>query len=290
MEFLINQSFNAISYAALLFLLAGGFTLIFGVMNIVNIAHGTFYLFGGYIGYEVISLTGNYYVGILCAGIAVGILGLVVEPVFLRRFESAEPGNDLRQMLVTMGIVYIMQDAFLLIWGGGPYMSSVPSYLDGSIEIGPYYFSNFRIFMIVAAALIFIFLWLFQEKTIIGAKLRAAVDHDDVAASIGINVSFIRLGVFAMAAVLCGFSGVIGCSFMSIAPGIDFEILPLAFVIVILGGLGSLKGALVGSIIVAFIDNFGKALVPELSYFTLFAPLAIILAYKPSGLFGRGPS
>ena len=290
MEFWIMQAFNGISYAAILFLCAGGFTLVFGVMNIVNIAHGTFYLFGGYIGYEVIRLTGNYYLGILIAGMVVGLLSFVIEPIFLRRFETREPGSDLKQMLVTMGIVFVMQDSFLLIWGGDPFMSDTPSYLSTSVEIGPLYFSGLRLFMIGAAAVAFLFLWWFQEKTSIGAKLRAAVDNDAVAGSLGINVSLIRLGVFTMAGILCGFGGVIGCSFMGIAPGFDFEILLLAFVIVIVGGFGSLKGALVGSIIIGLVDNFGKALFPELSYFTLFAPVAIILSFRPTGLFGRGTS
>lgn len=287
MEFWIYQTFNGLSYAALLFIIASGFTLIFGVMNIVNIAHGSFYLFGGYIGYEVIRHTGNYFLGILAAGIGVGILGLVVEPIFLRRFEGKEAGNDLKQMLVTMGIVFVIQDVCLLVWGGNPLMSDCPSYLSTSVEVGPYYFSGLRIFMILVSAANFFFLWWFYEKTAIGAMLRATVDNDAIAASLGINISVVRLGVFCLACILCGFGGVIGCSFMGIAPGVDFEILPVAFVIVIVGGLGSLKGALIGSILVGLIDNFGKALFPELSYFTLFAPLAIMLAFKPTGFFGR---
>ena len=120
MTFWVSQIFNGISYGALLFLLAGGLTLIFGAMNIINVAHGSFYLIGGYIGFEVIRLTGNFYIGILAAGIFVGILGLIIEPVFLRRMEGKEPGNDLKQMLVTMGIAVLIQDFCLLIWGGGP--------------------------------------------------------------------------------------------------------------------------------------------------------------------------
>lgn len=287
MEFWISQTFNGLSYAALLFIIAAGFTLIFGVMNIVNMAHGAFYLVGGYIGYEVVRLTGSYYFGILAAGMAVGLLGLVIEPVFLRRFEAREPGNDLKQMLVTMGIVLVIQDGCLLIWGGDPYMSDAPAYLSRSVEVGPYFFSVFRMFIMLVSALIFIFLWVFYERTGIGAKLRATVDNDAIAGSLGINVSVMRLGVFSLACILCGFGGVIGGSFMGIAPGFDWEILLMAFIIIILGGFGSLKGALIGSIVVGLADNFGKALFPELSYFTLFVPVAIILAFKPTGLFGR---
>ena len=257
-------------------------------MNVVNVAHGSFYLVGGYIGFEVIRVTGNYYLAILVAGIVVGILGLIIEPIFLRRMEANEPGNDLKQMLVTMGIAVIIQDVCLLIWGGDPYMIKCPSYLRTSLHVGNFFFPTLRIFIIIYAALIFLLMWWFQEKTSFGAKLRATVDSDEMASSLGINIGFMRNSVFVMGAILCGFGGVIGCGFMGIAPGIEFEILPLAFVIVIVGGLGSLKGALLGSIIVGLIDNFGKALFPELSYFTLFAPLAIILAFKPTGLLGRG--
>ncbi len=265
-----------------------GLTLIFGVMNVVNIAHGSFYIVGGYIGFEVIRVTGNYYLAILVAGIAVGMLGMVIEPIFLRRMESKEPGNELKQMLVTMGIAVVIQDLCLLIWGGDPYMIKCPDYLTGSIQIGEFYFPTLRIFIIIYAVLIFVLMWWLHEKTSIGAKLRATVDNDEIASTLGVNIGLIRNMVFMMGAILCGFGGVIGCGFMGVAPGIEFEILPLAFVIVVVGGLGSLKGALLGSLIVGLIDNFGKALFPELSYFTLFAPLAIILALKPTGLLGKG--
>jgi branched-chain amino acid transport system permease protein len=287
MTFWVNQLFNGISYGALLFLLAAGLTLIFGAMNIVNVAHGSFYLIGGYFGFEVIRKTGNYYLGILVAGFLVAMLGLIIEPIFLRRMEGKEPGNDLKQMLVTMGIAVIIQDVCLLIWGGDPYMIQSPSYLKGAIHIGRFFFPTIRLFIIAYAIVIFLLLWWLQGKTSIGAKLRATVDNDEIASSFGIDVDRVRMGVFTLGALLCGFGGVIGCSFMGIALGIEFEILPLAFVIVILGGAGSLTGALVGSFIVGITDNLGKALFPELAYFTLFAPLVIILAFKPTGLFGK---
>lgn len=287
MGFLINQLFNGISYGALLLLLVGGFTILF-VMNIINIAHGSFYLVAGYIGFEVVRLTGNYFLGILFAGIVVGFLGLVIEPIFLRRLEAREPGNDLRQMLVTIGIAIIIQDICLLIWGGEVYMTKCPNFLRGSIQVGEFFFPKLRLFIIVYAVLIFSLMWWFYEKTLIGAKLRATSDNDMMASGVGIRVSLVRMGAFIMGAVLCGFGGVIGCSFMGIFPGIEFEIIPLAFVISIIGGMGSLKGAFVASFLIGIIDNFGKALFPELSYFTLFAPLAIILAFKPTGLFGKG--
>lgn len=283
MEFLINQTFNGLSYAALLFLLGGGLTLIFGVMKIVNVAHGSFYLVGGYVGFTIAVRTGNFYLAMVGACVVVGLLGLVMERFFLRKLA----GQDLRQMLVTMGIALFLQDACLLIWGGNPENLVVPSYLQGSIEWGSYHFPALRIFMIGSAALLYLVLWLFQEKTRAGAILRAAVDNPRTAEGLGINVPLVTAGVFSLGALLAGFGGVIGCAFMGIYPGLDFELLPYAFVVVIVGGMGSLTGAMVGAIIVGLIDNFGKALFPEIAYFTLFAPMALVLAVRPCGLFGK---
>ena len=284
MEFWVNQTFNGLSYAALLFLLGGGFTLIFGVMKIANIAHGSFYLVGGYIGYTVVSLTGNFYLALLVACVVVGVMGMVMERLFLHKLG----GQDLRQMLITMGIALFLQDLCLLIWGGNPLNLSVPGYLAGSLRVGKYYFPILRIFMLMGAPLLFLLLYWFQEMTKVGAMVRAAVDNMEMSEGLGINVPLVTLGVFGLGALLAGFGGVVGCAFMGIYPGLDFELLPFAFVVVIIGGMGSLQGALVGSIIVGLIDNFGKALFPELSYFTLFAPMAIVLALRPTGIFGKG--
>ena len=284
MEFWINQTFNGLSYAALLFLLGGGFTLIFGVMKIANIAHGSFYLVGGYIGYTVVSLTGNFYLALVVACVVVGAMGMVMERLFLHKLG----GQDLRQMLITMGIALFLQDLCLLIWGGNPLNLSVPVYLAGSLRVGKYYFPVLRIFMLMGAPFLFLLLYWFQEMTKVGAMVRAAVDNMEMSEGLGINVPLVTLGVFGLGALLAGFGGVVGCAFMGIYPGLDFELLPFAFVVVIIGGMGSLQGALVGSIIVGLIDNFGKALFPELSYFTLFAPMAIVLALRPTGIFGKG--
>ncbi len=284
MEFWVNQTFNGISYAALLFLLGGGFTLIFGVMKITNIAHGSFYLVGGYIGYTVASVSGNFYLAFLVACLAVCLLGMIMERWFLRGLA----GQDLRQMLITMGIALFLQDLCLVIWGGNPLTLTVPSYLAQSVKLGAYRFPVLRIAMILGAGLLFAVLWWFQEKTRVGAMVRAAVDNTEMAQGLGIKVPLVTLGVFGLGALLAGFGGVLGVAFMGLYPGLDFELLPFAFVVVIIGGMGSLPGALVGAIIVGLIDNFGKALFPELSYFTLFAPMALVLAVRPTGLFGKG--
>ena len=283
MDFLIVQGFNGISYAALLFMLGGGMSLIFGVMKIVNITHGTLYLIGGYIGYVTVRHTGNFYLALLLASMVVCFLGMTMERFFLRDLE----GQDLRQMLMTMGITLIFQDILLLIFEGLPLNMPLPAWAAGSVRAGSHSFQVLRLVMIGTAIVVYIILWWFQEKTRAGAILRASVDNKTMAQGVGINVNRVTMGVFGLGSVLAAFAGVIGCAFTAIRPGVDFDVLPLAFVVVIIGGMGSHKGALVGSVVVGLIDNFGKALFPELSYFTLFLPMAFILAFKPTGLYGR---
>jgi branched-chain amino acid transport system permease protein len=283
MSFWVNQTLNGISYAALLFLVGGGLTLIFGVMKIVNIAHGSFYLFGGYVGVAVFARTGNFYVALAAAAVTVALGGMLVERVLLRTVE----GDDLRQMLLTMGLALFVQDLCLLIWGGDPFNLRGPAYFERSIAIAGYSFPILRLFMIGAAAIVFVALWWFQERTRAGAMVRAAVDNAEMTEALGINVPVLRMGVFALGALMAGLGGVIGTAFMGIYPGLDFEMLPYAFVVVVVGGMGSLKGALVASILLGLADNFGKALFPEISYFTLFGSMGVVLAIRPSGLFGR---
>jgi branched-chain amino acid transport system permease protein len=283
MTFWVNQTFNGLSYAALLFLLGGGLTLIFGVMKIVNIAHGSFYLVGGYLGVVVAARTGNFYVALIVAALIVAAAGMGLERLFLRKVE----GDDLRQMLLTMGIALFFQDACLLVWGGDPFNLRGPAYFARSVTLGGFQFPILRLFMIGAAALLFALLWWFQERTRAGAMVRAAVDNAEMTEALGINVPLLRMGVFGLGALLAGVGGVVGSAFMGVYPGIDFELLPYAFVVVIVGGMGSLGGALVAAILLGLVDNFGKALFPEISYFTLFAPMGLVLALRPSGLFGR---
>jgi branched-chain amino acid transport system permease protein len=283
MDFWISQAFNGVSYGALLFLFASGLSLIFGVMRIVNLAHGSYYLMAGYLGLTLMRVKSGYFLAILGAAVIIALLGIFMVRVFLRKLS----GNDLGQVLITMGFALIFQDVALLIWGGDPFTISVPKVLSGTLVLGHLYFPRYRVFIISVAVLIGFGLWLFQAKTRIGSMIRAAVDHEEMARGMGINVPLVYVGVYALGAFLAAVAGVIGGGFLSIYPGLDFEILPYAFVVVILGGRGSLAGAVVGSLVVGLVDNFGKVLFPELSYFTLFAPMVIILAVRPVGLFGK---
>jgi branched-chain amino acid transport system permease protein len=283
MEFWLIQAFNGISYGALLFLLAGGLSLIFGVMRVVNLAHGSYFLLGGYVGLSTVWRTGSFPLALFSGALAVALIGIGMERIFLRRLHRQE----LAQVLMTMGFALIFQDLALLIWGGDPYSIPAPPLLTGSLRAGTLVFPVYRLFVIAVAVVIAVALWLFLERTRAGAIIRAAVDDAEMARGVGISVPRVSMGVFGLGAFLAALGGVVAGAFIGVYPGADFEILPYAFVVVIVGGLGSLEGAIIGSIMVGVLDNFGKALFPELSYFTLFAPMAIILAVRPTGLFGR---
>jgi branched-chain amino acid transport system permease protein len=284
MIYIITQTLNGLFSAALLFLIASGLTLAFGVMRIVNIAHGSFYMLGAYLAYTVIARTRSVAAGALAAFVGVAVIGLGVERIFLRRL-AAQP---LAQMMMTMGFALVFRDVAFIVWSGDPFTLPYPAALGGSLEINEIVFPIYRLFVIAVAASVGVLLWAVNDRTLLGAKLRAAVDDPEMASATGINVGLLSGLVFAAGAGLAAFGGVMGGPILGGYPGIDFDLLPLAFVVVIIGGMGSLKGALIGSIVVGLIDNFGKALVPELSYFTLFAPMVIVLAVKPSGLYGRG--
>jgi len=282
-EFWITQAFNGLSYGALLFLLASGLSLIFGVMRIVNLAHGSYFMLGGYVGLSVVWRTGSFAAALVAGALAIALIGVGMERLFLRRL----PGQTLGQVLMTVGFALMFQDLALLIWGGDPYTIPVPATLQGIVTAGARRFPTYRIFIIVVASLVGAVLWIVLDRTRMGAMIRAAVDDREMAQGVGIHVPVVSLGVFALGAALAALGGVIGGGFLGVYPGADFEVLPYAFVVVIVGGLGSLPGAMVGSLLVGLLDNFGKALFPELSYFTLFAPMALILALRPTGLFGR---
>jgi len=283
MEFWVTQAFNGISYGALLFLLASGLSLIFGVMRIVNLAHGSYFLLGGYVGLTTVWQTRSFPLAIISGALAVALIGLAMERLFLRRLQKQE----LAQVLMTMGFALIFQDLALLIWGGDPYTIPVPPWLGGSLRAGVLVFPVYRLFIIGVAVAVGVALWLFLEMTRAGATIRATVDDWEMAQGVGIHVPIVSMGVFGLGACLAALGGVVGGGFIGVYPGVDFEILPYAFVVVIVGGLGSLQGVIVGSLLVGLMDNFGKALFPELSYFTLFAPMAVILSLRPTGLFGR---
>ncbi|HKS89827.1 MAG TPA: branched-chain amino acid ABC transporter permease [Stellaceae bacterium] len=282
-RFWLLQAFNGVSYGALLFLLGSGLSLIFGVMRIVNIAHGAYFLLGSYVALTVMWTTGSWLLAIPVAALAIGLLGLAMERIFLRPL-----GFDvLRQVLVTFGFLLLFEQAALDIWGGDNFTINPPAELTQSIAVGSLRLPLYRIFMIALAAAIGLVLWLVLERTRVGAMVRATVDDAQMASGIGIDTARVSMLVFALGALLAGLGGVVGGAFLGVYPGLDIEILPIAFAVVIIGGMGSLAGAAIGAVLVGLADNFGKALFPQISYFTLYAPMVLLLAVKPTGLFGR---
>jgi len=346
-QFWVVQAFNGVSYGALLFLVGAGLSLIFGVMRIVNLSHGSYFLLGGYVALSVIWITGSWALSIPIAVIAIALVGLVMERLFLRPEGRAKnirdalialgialiirlslgrllpqmiPGqignivqvtlvvaiiavpiylvlqrisavaieaDTLRQVLMTVGFAFLFQQAALDLWSGNPFDISPPPALTQSVSLGGMSFPLYRLFMIVGALVIGILLWLAMEKTRMGAMVRATVDDAQMARGVGIDTNKISMFIFALGAGMAALGGVIGGAFLGVYPGLDFEMLPIAFAVVIIGGMGSLGGAAIGALLVGLADNFGKALFPELAYFTLYAPMVLILALKPTGLFGR---
>jgi branched-chain amino acid transport system permease protein len=282
-RFWLIQTFNGISYGALLFLLASGLSLIFGVMRIVNLSHGSYFLLGGYVALSVIAATGSWALAIPVAALTIALVGLLMERIFLRRLGF----DPLRQVLLTVGFAFLFQQAALDIWGGENRDIIPPASLTGSALVGGLYLPLYRVFMIAVAIAIGLTLWLVMEHTRLGATVRATVDDAQMARGVGIDTSRISMFIFALGAFLAALGGVIGGAFLGVYPGLDFQLLPIAFAVVIIGGMGSLGGAAIGSLLVGIADNFGKALFPEVSYFTLYAPMALILAVRPTGLFGR---
>jgi len=283
MTFWFVQTLNGVSYGMLLFLLAAGLSLIFGLMKVLNLTHGSFYLLGGYFGLAVVHKTGSFVLAVLGASIAVAGIGIVMERFFLRRLHLEE----LPQALVTFGFLFIFSDLATVIWGGDPQTMPKPEFFSSSMQLGAFYYPTYRLFIIGFGLAVAALLWWLQDGTRIGAMVRASVDDEEVARALGINVSLLFTLVFALGAFLAALGGVMGGPIVGMYPGADFQVLLLGFVVVIIGGLGSLKGALIGGLIVGLLDNFGKVFFPELALFTIFAPMALILAIRPSGLFGR---
>jgi branched-chain amino acid transport system permease protein len=282
-DFWIVQSLNGISFGMLLFLLAAGLSLVFGLMRIVNLTHGSFYLLGAYIGFTIIERTGSFLVALLVVPLCIAVVGLLIHRLLLRHFHQAE----LAQVLLTFGLLFIFADLTLWQWGGYSQVLPKPAFLATSLTIGTIVYPAYRIFVIATGVVMALLCWLVLERTTLGSMVRAGVDDEEMVRGLGINTPRLFTTVFALGAFLAALSGVIGGPFVGAYPGADFEVLLLALVVVIIGGLGSLRGAFVGSLVVGLIDTFGRALVPELAMFTIFAPMVIILALRPRGLFGR---
>jgi branched-chain amino acid transport system permease protein len=286
MSFWLLLTVNSVTFGGLLFLLSAGFSLIFGLMRIPNLTHGSMFMVGAYLGSTFLSgtlgFTTSFWVAAVVSAVEVAILGALMERLLLRRLA----GQQLAQVLVTLGVSFMVADLCLMGWGGDPISVATPDGLGGFVRAGGAAFPLYRMAVIGIAVVFAIALWLMLERTRLGAMIRAGVDDPQMARVVGIRVSRLFTIVFGLGAGLAGFAGMIGAPILSIYPGLDQDMLPLALVVVILGGTGSLLGSFVGSIVVGFIYNFGQALLPELAYFVLFLPMVLVLVLRPQGLFG----
>jgi branched-chain amino acid transport system permease protein len=283
----MNQWFilavNSIALGGLLFLLSAGFSLIFGLMRIPNLMHGSFFMLGAYFGVSILASGYNFWLAALLSGAAMAVIGALIERFLLRRLA----GQELAQVLLTLGLSFVVADACLMVWTGDPVQPATPAHLAGALQVAGLFFPLYRVAVIVIAVVVAVALWLMVDWTRLGAMIRAGVDDAPIARVVGIKVSQLFTLIFALGAGVAAFGGVIGAPILSVYPGLDGEMLPLALIVVILGGTGSLLGALVGSFIIGLIYNFGQAMLPDLAYVILFLPMVAVLVLRPQGLFGK---
>ncbi len=287
MNFWLLLTVNSVTFGGLLFLLSAGFSLIFGLMRIPNLTHGSLFMLGAYFGATfaggLLGMTFNFWLAALMAALLVAAFGAVLERFLLRQL----PGQQLAQVLVTLGVSFMAADFCLMVWGGDPINVASPQGLAGFLRAGPLVVPYYRLAVIIIAFVVAIALWLLLDRTRLGAMIRAGVDDPDMARVVGIKVSRLFTIVFSLGAGLAAFAGIMGAPILSVYPGLDQDMLPLALVVVILGGSGSLLGSFIGSLVIGFIYNFGQAMLPELAYFVLFLPMLLVLLFRPQGLFGR---
>jgi len=304
-QYWIIQTLNSLALGGLLFLLAAGFSLIFGLMRIANLTHGALFMLGAYVGATVmvpgltlrIPIPGvnllvslpfpdalrNLWIAAIVGGLVVALLGGLFERFILRKLV----GNVLGQVLVTLGVAFIIADFCLVVWGGDPIPIPTPQNLKEPLQIAGLAFPAYRLIVVVVAVVTAVGLYLLMERTRLGAMIRAGVDDMEMARAVGIPVSRLFTTVFCLGAGLAGAGGVIGGPIMSAYPGLDADMLPLALIVVILGGVGSLVGAFVGSFVTGFVYTFGVARFPDLAYVILFLPMILVIAFRPRGLFGK---
>lgn len=292
----LNALINGITLGALYFLVASGFTLIFGLMKNVNLAHGSLYMLGGYIGYEVATGTGWWLFAFVAAFIVVGLLGIVLQFVVFRRME----GDDLKQTLVTIGISIVLADLMLWFWGGDFYQILAPEWLSGPVDLplvtavksnGDAVFLKYpavRLVILLAAIVIGVGMWLMLNRTRLGMLVRAGVDDRDMLAATGVRIQSVFLLVFALGAGLAGVAGVVGGTFQSMAPGEDTRFLLASLVVVIVGGVGSIPGAALGAVIIGLAEQFGSVYFPTYAVVLTFLIMVLVLAFRPQGLIASG--
>ncbi|MDN3272653.1 branched-chain amino acid ABC transporter permease [Frankia sp. RB7] len=291
----LNALFNGITLGGLYFLVASGFTLIFGLMRNVNLAHGSLYLFGGYVGYAVSASTGSWILAFIVAFILTALVGVLLQVLVFRRME----GQDLRQTMVTIGLSIVFADLMLWACGGDFYQIQTPTWLIGPIDLPlltavkssgePVYlrYPLVRLVIFLASVIIGIAMWLALNRTRIGMIIRAGVDDRDILAATGVRIQIVFVLVFALGAGLAGIAGVVGGTFQSLSPGEDIRFLLASLVVVIVGGMGSIPGAALGALIIGLAEQLGSVYIPTYAIVVTFLIMVLVLALRPQGLLAR---
>ncbi|GAI67253.1 unnamed protein product [marine sediment metagenome] len=285
MEFVVISLLNGISFGMILFLLTIGLSLTLGLMGIVNLSHGVLFMVGGYVGWTVaVQLGLNYWLAVLLGGIAAGLVGLAIERGFLRFLYKLM--NE--QVMLTIGFIYILTNLSLWVWGGLPRAPFTASVLSGSFPIGGWEYPVHRIATIGIGLIFVIGLWWLLEKTRVGAIVRAGMDDKEMVAGLGINLGRVTYLIFFLGAFMAGIAGVIGAQTLAVNLAMGWDILLLALIVLVVGGIGSMPGALLGAMVIGLINAFGIALFPEIAMFLMYLVMIIVLLVKPSGLLPRG--
>jgi len=276
---------HGLAYAGLLFLVSSGLTLIFGMMNVLNFAHAAMYMIGAYLSYTIImQMTGQFWMALMICPVILFIIGALVERFLLRRVHAQ---GHLGELLLTFGLAYIITELVKWHWGNYPLAVNVTGFLNGTITIFGFIYPIYRIFIFVAAVLVGGVMALILYKTRLGIILRASVNDSEMTNILGVNVPLVFMGVFAFGTALSGFAGVIAGPLLSTFPGMAQEILIDAFVVIVVGGFGSLGGAVVAALLIGQLQSFGVLLIPKLSVALVYLLMAAVLIIKPSVLFGE---
>lgn len=275
------QALNALQLSMLLFLLSIGLTVIFGLMHFVNLAHGSLYALGAYFA-ATLSAIGGYWTGFLLAPVAVAGVGVLLYVGLIKRMRRSGP---MAQVLVTFGLIFALLDLTRLFWGDLALALEVPSTFSGRIEMLGIEYPSYRLFIIFVGLVVFAGLTFVLARTQIGAMIRAGVDNDSMASCLGINVERLFFLVFCFGCALAGLAGVVAAPLLSVTPDMGLQILIPTLIVIVIGGLGSLKGAIAGSLVFGFVQTFGAVLAPQLSSVIIYALLALVLVIKPEGLF-----
>ncbi len=282
---LVTQASTGLIVGALLFLVAAGLTLIFGVLGVINFAHGSFYMLGAYLGLTVFRLTESYLAAAVCAGLGVALFALVFERFFMRRVYSADV---LMQLLVCYAFILILDDLVKLVWGAEFQSMGMPEAFQAPpLILGGGIVPVFYLVLMAAAGLMALALWYLLARTRVGKMVRAAAQNPVMTSVLGLNTSLIYAGVFALGGFLAGLAGALAAPVRSMSPGMGFSILIESFIVTVIGGMGSVAGALVGALMLGLVRSFGSIGFPDFVEGVMFMAMALILVLKPSGLLGK---